>query len=216
VVSIRDNGMGIPTDLSPKIFEMFTQADHTMERQHGGLGIGLALVKRLVEMHDGEVSAGANPAGQGSEFLVKLPLMSIPKANESSTSSSATPAKGEAPLRILVVDDNRDSAETLSMLLELMGNEITVAYDGEQALARANEIKPDVVLLDIGLPKMNGYEVARRIRKEPWGSNPILVAITGWGQTEDKELSRESGFDHHLVKPVDHDQLLTLIQKRKN
>jgi signal transduction histidine kinase len=215
VVSIRDNGMGIPTDLSPKIFEMFTQADHTIERQHGGLGIGLALVKRLVEMHEGEVSAGANPAGQGSEFLVKLPLMIIPEADESSTSSSTTPAKGEAPLRILVVDDNRDSAETLSMLLELMGNEITVAYDGEEALARAKEMKPDVVLLDIGLPKMNGYEVARRIRQEPWGSNPILVAITGWGQTEDKDLSRESGFDHHLVKPVDHDQLLKLIQKRK-
>ena len=117
--------------------------------------------------------------------------------------------------RILVVDDNRDSAETLSMLLELMGNEISVAYDGEQALAVANEIKPDVVLLDIGLPKMNGYEVARRIRQEPWGSSPILVAITGWGQTEDKDLSRESGFDHHLVKPVDYDHLLKLIQKRK-
>ena len=214
VVSIRDNGMGIPTDLSPKIFEMFTQADHTPERQHGGLGIGLALVKRLVEMHEGEVSAGANPAGQGSEFLVKLPVMIMSNANDSSTSSAA-PTTSDASLRILVVDDNRDSAETLSMLLELMGNEVTVAYDGEQALAVANETKPDVVLLDIGLPKLNGYEVARRIRQEPWGSSPILVAITGWGQTEDIELSRESGFDHHLVKPVDHDHLLKLIQKRK-
>jgi len=142
--------------------------------------------------------------------------MSIPKANESSTPSSATPTHGDAALRILVVDDNRDSAETLSMLLELMGNEISVAYDGEQALVIANEVKPDVVLLDIGLPMMNGYEVARRIRQEPWGGNPILVAITGWGQTEDKDLSRESGFDHHLVKPVDHDHLLKLIQKRKS
>jgi CheY-like chemotaxis protein len=207
--------MGIPTDLSPKIFEMFTQADHTFERQHGGLGIGLALVKRLVEMHEGEVSAGANPDGRGSEFLVKLPLMTIPTANESPTSDS-TPATNDAPLRILVVDDNRDSAETLTMLLELMGNEMSAAYDGEQAVAIANEIKPDVVLLDIGLPKMNGYEVARQIRQQPWGSNPILVAITGWGQTEDKDLSRESGFDHHLVKPVDHDHLLKLIQKRKS
>ena len=213
-VSIRDNGMGIPTDLSPRLFEMFTQADNTLQRQHGGLGIGLALVKRLVEMHEGQVSAGANPAGQGSEFLVKLPLMTIPKANESSTPYAA-PNKSEAALRILVVDDNRDSAETLTMLLELMGNEVSVAYDGEQALAIAKEIKPDVVLLDIGLPRMNGYEVARQIRQEPWGSNPTLVAITGWGQTEDKDLSRESGFDHHLVKPVDHDQLLNLIQKRK-
>jgi CheY-like chemotaxis protein len=141
--------------------------------------------------------------------------MRIPKANESPTSDS-TPTTNEAPLRILVVDDNRDSAETLTMLLELMGNEMSVAYDGEQALAMANEIKPDVVLLDIGLPKMNGYEVARQIRQQPWGSKLILVAITGWGQTEDKDLSRESGFDHHLVKPVDHDQLLKLIQKRKS
>lgn len=215
VVSIRDNGMGIPTDLSPKIFEMFTQANHTPERQHGGLGIGLALVKRLVEMHEGEVSAGANPTGQGSEFLVRLPLMMISKANEASTPDSA-PATNDATLHILVVDDNRDSAETLSMLLELMGNRVTVAYDGEQAVTTANEIKPDVVLLDIGLPKMNGYEVARQIRQEPWGNNPILVAITGWGQTEDIDLSRESGFDHHLVKPVDHDHLLKLIQKRKS
>ena len=215
VVSIRDNGRGIPNELSPKIFDMFTQADHTAERQHGGLGIGLALVKRLVEMHEGEVSAGANPAGQGSEFLVRLPLMSIPEANESAITNSA-PAQSGAPLRILVVDDNRDSAETLSLLLELMGNEMSVAYDGEEALTMANEIKPDVVLLDIGLPKMNGYEVARQIRQEPWGRNPILVAITGWGQTEDKDLSRESGFDHHLVKPVDHDHLLKLIHKRQS
>ena len=216
VVSIRDNGMGIPSDLSPKIFDMFTQADNTSQRQHGGLGIGLALVKRLVEMHEGEVSAGANPAGEGSEFLVRLPLMIVPESNDSSKPHSASQAPADTALRVLVVDDNRDSAETLSMLLELMGNEISVAYDGEQALAMANEIKPDVVLLDIGLPKMNGYEVARSIRQEQWGSNPILVAITGWGQTEDKELSRESGFDHHLVKPVDHDQLLKLIQKRKS
>ncbi len=213
VVSVRDNGMGISTDLNPKLFEMFTQAEHTLQRQHGGLGIGLALVKRLVEMHEGEVSAGANPAGQGSEFLVRLPLMTIAKSNESSIPHS--PTTSEAALRILVVDDNRDSAETLSMLLELMGHEMSVAYDGEQALVMAKEIKPDVVLLDIGLPKLNGYEVAQQIRQEPWGSDPILVAITGWGQTEDKDLSRESGFDHHLVKPVDHDHLLQLIQKRK-
>jgi signal transduction histidine kinase len=214
VVSIRDNGMGIPNDLSPKIFDMFTQADHSSQRQHGGLGIGLALVKRLVEMHEGEVSAGANPAGQGSEFLVKLPLMTSPKSNESPDPSPTSPNSSDAPQRILVVDDNKDSAETLSMLLELMGNEITVAYDGEQALAMAREIKPDVVLLDVGLPKLNGYEVARLIRQESWGSKPLLVAITGWGQTEDKELSREAGFDHHLVKPVDHDYLLTLIQRK--
>jgi len=142
--------------------------------------------------------------------------MGVPKMNESPNPYSTSPNSTNQPLRILVVDDNRDSAETLSMLLELMGNELSVAYDGEQALAMANDIKPDVILLDIGLPKLNGYEVARQIRNEPWGGNPILIAITGWGQTEDKDLSRESGFDHHLVKPVDHDHLLKLIQKRKS
>ena len=140
----------------------------------------------------------------------------MPEKNETAKPYSSTSSTGDLPLRILVVDDNRDSAETLSLLLELMGNEMSVAFDGEQALAMANEIKPDVVLLDIGLPQMNGYDVARQIRREPWGGNPILIAITGWGQTEDKDLSRESGFDHHLVKPVDHDQLLKLIEKPKS
>ena len=145
---------------------------------------------------------------------MKLSLMTDPKAYESPNSYSNSPNSSDATQRILVVDDNRDSAETLSMLLELMGNEISVAYDGEQAVAMAKEIKPDVVLLDVGLPKLNGYDVARMIRQESWGSKPMLVAITGWGQTEDKELSREAGFDHHLVKPVDHDYLLTLIQRK--
>jgi signal transduction histidine kinase/ActR/RegA family two-component response regulator len=214
IVSVRDNGVGIPADLSPKIFEMFTQANQSIERQHGGLGIGLALVKRLVEMHEGEVSAGANPLGQGSEFRVKLPLMVTSTESELSTTiSSATP---DAPLRILVVDDNQDSAESLSLLLQLLGNDVSVAYDGEDALKMAIELKPEVVLLDIGLPKLNGYEVARQIRMEPWGSTPVLVAITGWGQTEDIDLSRQAGFDHHVVKPVDTDALLKLIQERKS
>ncbi len=122
---------------------------------------------------------------------------------------------GGAPLRVLVVDDNKDSAESLSLLLQLVGNSVSSAYDGEQGLEMANELKPDIVLLDIGLPKLNGYEVAKRIRLEPWGHNAILVAITGWGQAEDIALSRDAGFDHHLVKPVDPDALLKFIQKRK-
>ena len=214
VVTIRDNGVGIPADLSPKIFDMFTQAKQGLERHHGGLGIGLALVKRLVEMHDGEVTAGANPAGPGSEFRVTLPLHAAAMAVEAQTSSS-TVAPADAPMRFLVVDDNIDSAESLSLLLQLMGNNVSSAFDGEQALEMANELKPDVVLLDIGLPKLDGYEVARRIRLEPWGHNAILIAITGWGQAEDKALSRQAGFDHHLVKPVDPDALLDFIQKRK-
>jgi signal transduction histidine kinase/ActR/RegA family two-component response regulator len=214
VVAIRDNGVGIPDDLSPRIFEMFTQADQSLERQHGGLGIGLALVKRLIEMHEGEVSAGANPTGKGSEFRVTLPLMISSQLAEVSSNVATIPAAGEAQVRVLVVDDNKDSAESLGMLLEMLGNHVSSAYDGEQALEMAMELKPDIVLLDIGLPKLNGYDVARRIRIEPWGSKSILVAITGWGQTEDKALSRDAGFDYHLVKPVDPDTLQKIIQKR--
>jgi two-component system CheB/CheR fusion protein len=214
-VAIRDNGIGIPADLSPKIFEMFTQANHKNARQHGGLGIGLALVKRLVEMHEGEVSAGANPAGQGSEFRVRLPVIAAARPFEAASDGPTISANPSAPLRILVVDDNRDSVETLQLLLQLFGNDVSAAYDGEEALSMAIELKPDVVLLDIGLPKLNGYDVARQIRLEPWGSTATLVAITGWGQAEDKDLSREAGFDHHLVKPVDPDILMELIQKRK-
>jgi PAS domain S-box-containing protein len=215
VVAIRDNGMGIPADLSPKIFEMFTQANQSIERQHGGLGIGLALVKRLVEMHDGEVSAGANPLGPGSEFQVTLPLMEVSNQMQGSANAATVALDSDAPLRVLVVDDNRDSAESLSLLLQMLGNDVSSAYDGEEAVQMAIALKPDVVLLDIGLPKLTGYDVARRIRLEPWGSSATLIAITGWGQTEDKELSREAGFDHHLVKPVDPDVLLKLIQNGK-
>jgi signal transduction histidine kinase/CheY-like chemotaxis protein len=214
VVAVRDNGIGIPADLSPRIFEMFTQANQSSERHHGGLGIGLALVKRLVEMHDGEVSARPNPEGRGSEFRVRLPLATKKDATVVST-SPAVSTSSHAALKILVVDDNKDSAESLGLLLELVGYKTSMAHDGEDALRKALEINPDVVLLDIGLPKLNGYEVARRIRLEPWGARPILVAITGWGQTEDIDLAREAGFDHHLVKPVDGDALLSLIAKRK-
>jgi signal transduction histidine kinase/ActR/RegA family two-component response regulator len=210
VVTIRDNGIGIPADLRSDLFEMFTQGSHSLERQHGGLGIGLALVKRLIEMHDGEVAVGETPVGQGSEFRVRLPLTAHPQgvalpADETDTSD--TPS-----LRILVVDDNEDSADSLTLLLEVLGNTVSTANDGEQGLKLANELRPDVVLLDIGLPKLNGYDVAKSIRNEHWGHVPILVAITGWGQAEDKKRSREAGFDHHLVKPVDPDQLLAIIQ----
>jgi CheY-like chemotaxis protein len=215
LVTVRDNGMGIPADISPRIFDMFTQANQSSERHHGGLGIGLALVKRLVEMHDGEVSAQPNPAGQGSEFRVRLPLLVAKKDAAVATTSRTVSATSHGALKVLVVDDNQDSAQTLGLLLELVGYKTSMAHDGEDALQKALDLKPDVVLLDIGLPKLNGYEVARRIRLEPWGARPILVAITGWGQTEDIDLAREAGFDHHLVKPVDPDALLSLIAKRK-
>jgi PAS domain S-box-containing protein len=216
VVAVRDNGIGIPLDLSPKIFEMFTQANQSIERRHGGLGIGLALVKRLIEMHDGEVSAGANPFGPGSEFRVTLPLVEAPNQIDDEANAPRIASNIDAPLRVLVVDDNRDSAESLSLLLQMVGNDVSSAYDGEEALQMASTLKPDVVLLDIGLPKLNGYDVARQIRLEPWGSSAMLVAITGWGQAEDKALCREAGFDHHLVKPVDPDLLFQIIQDRKD
>jgi two-component system CheB/CheR fusion protein len=215
VVAIRDDGVGIPADLSPKIFDMFTQANRGLERQHGGLGIGLALVKRLVEMHEGEVTAGANPVGPGSEFRVTLPLVAAQNAVDAPTYASTTSSAANPSLRILAVDDNKDSADSLSLLLQLLGNDVRSAYDGEQALEMAKELRPDVVLLDLGLPKLNGYQVAKQIRLEPWGHKAILIAITGWGQAEDKELSREAGFDHHLVKPVDPDALLKLVHKHK-
>lgn len=214
VVAVRDNGMGVPEELSPKIFDMFTQANQSSERHHGGLGIGLALVKRLVEMHEGEVSVRANPEGQGSEFRVRLPL--VVAANYGAVPQTSTVASITSDaLRILVVDDNHDAAESLALLLELAGHRISLAHDGEEALQKAFDVRPDVVLLDVGLPKLNGYEVARRIRLKPWGTSPIIVAITGWGQTEDIELAREAGFDHHLVKPVEPDAVLKLVEKRK-
>lgn len=211
LVTIRDNGQGIPADLNTNIFEMFTQGNQNIERQHGGLGIGLALVKRLVEMHDGEVSARSNPDGPGSEFVVRLPLSLDKSAKESNTlNASGVPIK---PLQVLVVDDNVDTAESLCLFVQMAGNIARTANDGEEALNLANQFKPDVVLLDVGLPKLNGYDVAKAIRQQEWGRRTMLIAITGWGQVEDKARSREAGFDHHLVKPIDPETLITLIKE---
>lgn len=209
VVAIRDNGVGLPAELAGDLFEMFTQGNQDLARNQGGLGIGLALVKRLVQMHNGEVIAGPNPLGKGSEFKVRLPLVT---QTDNANSPVAQPSDNTAKtLRILVVDDNIDSADSLSLLLKMLGHTVSSANDGEEGLRMANELKPDAVLLDIGLPKMSGYEVAKHIRAEAWGKSPLLVAITGWGQAEDKDLSRDAGFDHHLVKPIDPDQLVSLL-----
>ena len=206
-VTVRDNGLGIPAESLPGVFQMFSQVDRNMERAQGGLGIGLSLVRRLVEMHGGTVQAHSDGPGQGSDFTVRLPL-------PQSTPQTAIPRVQECPgpaarLRILVVDDNQDSAITLGRLLTLIGHEIQTAHDGLAAVEAAGQFRPDVILLDIGLPKLNGYDACRRIREQPWSRSMEIIALTGWGQEEDLRRSKEAGFDHHLVKPLD----LTILKK---
>ena len=202
VVSVRDNGIGIPAQMLARVFEMFTQVDHSLERSQSGLGIGLTLVRRLVEMHDGSIEAHSEGLGEGSNFVVWLPLLVEPP-KELPPVSVDLKIKSLSGCRILVVDDNKDSATTLGMLLRLKKNEIRTAHDGLEAVEAAESFRPEIVLLDIGLPKLNGYEVARRIREQPWGREMMLVALTGWGQDEDRRLSKEAGFNFHVVKPVE-------------
>jgi PAS domain S-box-containing protein len=210
VVSVRDDGVGIPREMLGQIFEMFTQVDRTLERSQGGLGIGLSLVKRLVAMHGGTVEAISEGLRRGSEFIVRLPLLAD-RPEKAGTSGAVTRLGRTLGCRILVVDDNRDSALTLGKMLELRGNEVRTAHDGIEALEIAATFRPEVALLDIGLPRLNGYETAKRIRKEPWGEQMFLIAVTGWGQDEDRRRSAEAGFNLHLVKPLDHAALEGLL-----
>jgi PAS domain S-box-containing protein len=209
VVKIRDSGRGIPPDKLEEIFEMFTQVEPAIDRAHGGLGIGLTLVKRLIELHEGTVQAFSEGKGRGSEFVVRLRLPDdVPQVQR-----SAEPAGPEraSSLRILVVDDNEDSAKSLALLLEMSGNQTRIAFDGAAALAAAEQFRPEVVLLDIGMPKMNGLDAARRIREQPWGRDMLLIALTGWGQDTDRHRTHVAGFDAHLVKPVDHAALMRVV-----
>ncbi|HYW50601.1 MAG TPA: PAS domain S-box protein [Gemmatimonadaceae bacterium] len=212
VVSVRDSGIGIPADALPNIFGMFSQVEGALSRSHGGLGIGLFLVRRLVEMHGGTVSVSSDGIGCGSEFVVRLPIVV-----EAETGGNGTRPAGllgalpESSLRILIVDDNRDAAESLERLLSMMGNTTRAVHDGESAIALVPAFDPHVVLLDVGLPRMNGYDVARAIRSLPCSGNTVLVAVTGWGQAEDKRRSADAGFDHHLVKPVEPSTLLQIL-----
>ncbi len=210
LVSVRDTGVGIAADHLPGIFQMFSQVEGTLERSQGGLGIGLTLVKRLVELHGGIIEARSEGPGKGSEFVVRLPLVVEASRPAAPAVTDESPAP-KSSLRILIVDDNRDSADSLGMLLRIMGNDIRTAYDGQQGVDWAGEFQPDVLLLDLGLPKLNGFEACRRIRKEAWGQRMIVIAMTGWGQDGDRQRTHEAGFDHHLVKPVDPDTLMTML-----
>ena len=214
-ISVRDNGVGIPPELLAQVFDLFTQGDRSLERSTDGLGIGLSLVDRLAQMHGGSVEARSDGPGKGAEFIVHLPV--IVSAVSPLPRQEAHEKEETMTLRILVVDDSRDAAESLAMLLNLNGHSVDIANDGLVALKSAEESRPDLIFMDIGMPKLNGYDAARRIREAPWGTGITLVAISGWGQDSDREKSRAAGFDAHLVKPVEFsalDQILSQVAQR--
>jgi signal transduction histidine kinase len=211
VVQFKDSGVGIPSDRLDSIFEMFTQVDRNLENTQGGLGIGLSLVKRLVEMHGGSVEAFSEGPGRGSEFVIRLPVAQHKARVEPTIQPAAEPEPILPRRRVLIVDDDVDSAASLAMLLQVSGQETHKAHDGLEALEAAERLQPDVILLDVGLPKLNGYEVCRQLRQQPWGKRVVIVAVTGWGQDEDREKSMEAGFDAHMVKPPDYAALMRLL-----
>jgi CheY-like chemotaxis protein len=211
-VVVRDTGIGIAAESMPRIFELFTQIPSERTSTSGGLGIGLALVRALVELHGGAIQAASAGIDKGSEFTVRLPLFdSNGDARETiQTTDQAVPV---LPVRrnILIADDNQDALESLALMLRMEGHEVHCASDGEEALMLAGQRKPEIVVLDVGMPKLDGCEVARRIRAETWGRDAVLVALTGWGQEVDRRRSREAGFDMHLVKPVDPATLCDML-----
>ncbi|WP_145089697.1 hybrid sensor histidine kinase/response regulator [Anatilimnocola aggregata] len=206
-ISVRDKGIGIPAAKLPHIFEAFVQVDTSWRRTQGGMGIGLSLVKEFVELHGGRVEVRSEGLGQGSEFLVRFPVF---------VGAAVEPIdRLEIPSgprrRILVVDDNRDAAATLAMMLKIMGHEVRKADEGEAAVTAAEEFRPELVLMDLGMPNVDGFEAARRIRAQPWGQKIILVALTGWGAERDRQRTQEAGFNRHLVKPVEMDALMRML-----
>jgi len=211
VFSVRDTGIGIPESEIAHIFRMFSQVDRSIDRSTGGLGIGLALVKGLVEMHGGTVTAWSEGVGHGSLFTVRIPFSRRNLSAVDSSPRKAEAYRGGTQRRILVVDDNRDSAMTMSKMLALSGHTVSTSYDGLQAVEAASTFLPDVIFMDVGMPILNGYDATRAIRKEPWGRDITIIALTGWGQYSDRVNSREAGCDGHLVKPVDFDELERLM-----
>jgi PAS domain S-box-containing protein len=211
VVRVSDTGVGIAPEKLPELFDMFYQVDVSLERSQGGLGIGLTLVRQLIAMHGGTVEAFSKGVGQGSEFVVRVPVLAENEIELDASLIGDDPKSVPAGRRILVADDNRDSAESMARVLRSLVNEVETVYSGIDAVEAAQNFRPDIILLDIGMPIMNGYEAAKTIRQQPWGKNAVLIALTGWGQEEDRRRSREAGFDAHLIKPVDHTALMKLL-----
>jgi CheY-like chemotaxis protein/two-component sensor histidine kinase len=211
IVRVRDDGIGIKAEHLGSIFDLFVQVDTSPEFSGSGLGLGLTLVKNLVELHGGTVEGRSAGEGKGSEFIVRLPVAA--QTPDSVTAPDGIEPNTQSHRRILIVDDNVDSAASMAMLLELSGYETSMAHDGLEGLAAAERLRPDIMLLDLGLPNLNGYETARRIREQPWGKSVVLIAVTGWNQDSARRQSREAGFDEHLVKPVDHAMLLKVLAR---
>jgi two-component system CheB/CheR fusion protein len=215
-IHVRDHGMGISPEMLPKVFDLFAQADTTLDRSQGGLGIGLTLVQRLVELHGGTIAAHSDGPGRGSEFVIRLPALKVPVPAEppprtAGRGASRHPQATGRRRRVLLVDDNVQAAESLALLVKLWGHDARIAHNGPDALAAARSYQPDVALLDIGLPGMDGYETARSLRAEPGLQDVLLVATTGYGRDEDRHRAREAGFHHHMVKPLDLDRLHDLL-----
>jgi len=210
VVTVKDTGIGMAAEQLPEVFEMFTQLETSLDRAQGGLGIGLTLVKRVVELHGGSVQAHSEGPGLGSEFVVRLPLVSEGSEPDTSKVDDAL-ATAKSLLRVLIVDDNQDGADSLSEMLKMMGHDTRTAYGGQEGVDMAGAYRPDVVLLDIGMPGLNGYEACRLIRAQPKGKDVMLIALTGWGQDEDRRRSHDAGFDHHMVKPVSPQALMRMM-----
>lgn len=214
VVTVEDNGIGIAPDQLSKVFDMFAQVERTNDRVQGGLGIGLNIVKHLVGMHGGSIAVRSDGLGKGSSFSVRLPLSAEP-VKKTAVDAAARTEKTIAPQRILIVDDNVDAAAMMALLMGKMGHELRIANNGEEALAVGTELKPDVVLMDLGMPVMDGFAACRLMRKTPWGAKALIVALSGWGQDEDRAKSTEAGFDHHLVKPIGSAALVEVIAAAK-
>ena len=209
-LSVKDTGAGIPQELLPLVFELFNQGEQKLERSQGGLGVGLTLVKRLLELHGGQIEARSEGPGKGSEFIIRLPLAGEDQSVGAIDVDDAIPVS-ERRLRILVVDDNKDNADCLRIVLAQEGHDTRIAYDGVQAIEVAEAFRPEIVLLDLGMPHLSGYEVCAHLRKQSWGKNLFLVAQTGWGKDDDRARTRAAGFDRHLIKPVKHDVLMKLL-----
>jgi signal transduction histidine kinase len=214
VIRVKDSGVGIRPEALPKVFELFTQIEARANQAGGGLGIGLALVRRLVEMHGGRVTAHSDGVGRGAELVVTLPLAADRRGMSVATPEPVAIVTKE-PRRVLVVDDNREAADSMALLVSIAGHEVRTAYDGDTALSTAADFAPDLLLLDLGMPGLTGYEIARHIRHQPWGKDIALVAVTGWGQERDRRRTADAGFDAHLVKPVGSSELLHALDVRR-